>query len=286
MKTILYATDYSQNSVAALKYAHKLGKDLNAALLVVHVFDIPTLRQSRGKHALPDLESDALKRHTEQLESFCKQHLGSDFKEMNAEVEAIPNKSAVEGIISTAERLQSLLIVTGMKGESKLRRLIMGSTARTLIEEAPYPVLTIPADTLYSPIKTIVYATDFEDEDLGAINKLAEIAEPLHAKIAIVHVSPLDAKIDDEWQKILKEKVDKHVGYANRDLEILYSDDVFNELIHCVNEKKADVIAMLERESTSYSSQMFYRNLLRKMRSYGKIPLMNFNAKNYGMFHV
>lgn len=41
MKTILYATDYSQNSVAALLFANALAKKLDAQSVVMHVFDLP-----------------------------------------------------------------------------------------------------------------------------------------------------------------------------------------------------------------------------------------------------
>ncbi|MGB3345104.1 MAG: universal stress protein [Aequorivita sp.] len=286
MKTILYATDYSENSVAALKYAHNMCLNLKAKLWIVHVFDNPTIMQTRAEIPFPNLEKDALRGHTAKLEEFCKKHLGSNLKKMNVTIEAIMDKSAVDGIVSKSEKIQSLLIVTGMKGESKLRRLIMGSTARGLIEKAPHPVLTIPGDTSYHPIKTIVYATDFQVEDLDAIRKLAEIAKPLNAKIKIVHISPLEKPIDKGEKIELEKKVNNHVDYVNMELDILYSDDIFNELKICLDKNNADIIAMLERESTSYTSELFYRNLLKKMKSYGKIPLLSFNAKNYGMFHV
>ncbi|WNH13073.1 universal stress protein [Thalassobellus suaedae] len=53
MKTILYATDYSENSELALKYAHNMSVKMKAKLLVIHVFDNPTfLVFSFGVHGL------------------------------------------------------------------------------------------------------------------------------------------------------------------------------------------------------------------------------------------
>ena len=43
MKRILCATDYSENAVVALKFAHEISKNLDANLLVTHVFDYPTI---------------------------------------------------------------------------------------------------------------------------------------------------------------------------------------------------------------------------------------------------
>ena len=286
MRTILYATDYSPNSVAALKYAYALSLKLKKKLWVIHVFDLPKVPKTRFDDHITDFELDALREHNANLEEFCEKHLGSDLNKKNVEVEAILDKSGVNGIITKSQEAQSILIAVGMKGESKLRRLIMGSTARDLIDKAPYPVLTIPGDTSYNEIKTIVYATDFQEEDLDAIRKLAEIAKPLKAKIIVTHVSPLDKTIDEGEKKLIEKKIHKHVNYANVELEILYSDDIFNELKIYFGKTNADVIAMLERESRSLASELFYQSLLKKMKSYGRIPLMSFNAKNYGMFHL
>ena len=58
------------------------------------------------------------------------------------------------------------MIVTGMKGENKFKDFIMGNTTRQLLEKAPCPVLAIPEDVVFGEIKTVVYATDYEKEDI------------------------------------------------------------------------------------------------------------------------
>lgn len=286
MKTILFATDYSDNSIAALKYAHDMCVRMDAKLLVTHVLDYPTTMDSRVEKTLMSIKKDAIEENNVKLELFCKDNLGDDWNKVKIKTEVIVDKSVVNGIISKAKEVQSCLIITGMKGASRLRKLIMGSTARKLIKEAPYPVLTIPEDTSFNEIKTIVYATDFQDQDLGAIRNLVEIAEPLHAKIKIVHVAPLKEVIDEGERKVLDEKLKKHVKYKNMELHIIYSNHIFNELKTYYGDKNADIIAMLERENNGLGKKLFYQNLLEKMKSYGKVPLMSFNAKNYGMFHL
>lgn len=286
MKSILYATDYSESSITALKYAYRLSLSLNAKLRVVHVFEKPSLIPTKVRLPLSNGEEDTVEAHTRKLEVFCNTHLGDDIHAMNIAVEAISSKSTVDGIVTKAAEIQSLVIVTGMNSKSKLKRLIMGSTATGLIEKASYPVLTIPENINYAAIKTLVYATDFQPEDLDALCKLASIAKPLNAKIIVVHISPLDKKITEIEKALRKEKLDKHVKYGNIELEILYSDAIFTALKTYIDQSNADIIGMLEREGRSYSSDLFYRNLLKKMKSYGKIPLMSFNAKNHGKFHL
>nr|WP_321227917.1 universal stress protein [uncultured Psychroserpens sp.] len=289
MKTILNATDYSENSVAALKYAHSLSKAIGAHLKVIHVFDYPTMLDGlslKAQDAFPDIEGDAFRKHNLKLNNFCKEHLGTDLDKMNITVEAIEDKSVVNGIISIANKINPLLITTGMKGGSALREIIMGNTTKHLLEQSPCPILAIPEDTSYTQIKTIVYATDFEEEDIDAINKLTEIAEPLNAKIKIIHVSSLNKTIGIEEKKNIEDKIHKYIKYSNIELDLLYSDDVFKDLKIYFGKTNANLIAMLERENDGMSSKLFHRDLVKKMESYGRIPLMSFNANNYSIFHL
>lgn len=289
MKTILYATDYSENSVAALKYAHTMSSKMNVKLLVVHVFDYPTMLDDlslKSEDPFPDIEGDALKKHYVKLTNFCREHLSADLHKLNIEAEAIEDKSVVNGIISKANEIEAFLIITGMKGGSALREIIMGNTTKKLLEKSPCPVVSIPKNTSHTQIETIVYATDFEEEDIGAIDKLTKIAKPFNAKIKIVHISSLDEVVGKRQMDDMRKKINKYVKYTNIEFDAFYSNNVFNELTIYLGKVNADLIAMLERESKSLSSQIFHRDFVKRMESYGKIPLISFNAKNYGIFHL
>src|SRR5690554_4006039 len=155
MKTILYATDYSESSIAALKYAYNMSLKINAKLLAVHVFDFPKTISSREE----DISKELLTGHQTKLTDFCEEHLAWESDNAPVKTEVIVNPSIVHGIVEKAKEVQACLIITGMKGTSRLRTMIMGSTTRDLIENAPYPVLTIPKDISYKQIKTMVYAS-------------------------------------------------------------------------------------------------------------------------------
>ncbi|PTM09354.1 MAG: hypothetical protein DA407_06040, partial [Bacteroidetes bacterium] len=72
----------------------------------------------------------------------------------------------------------------------------------------------------------------------------------------------------------------------NLELDILYSEDVFDTLKTYYRNSKADLIAMLEREDSGFTSKVFHRDLVKRMETYGKIPLLSFNAKHYGILHL
>lgn len=287
MKTILYATDYSDNSVAALKYAHKISTQVGARLVITHVFDYPTVLGNKAlSEPFPNLEKDAFKTHLTKLKAFYNQHLGDDLDEMNVSMEVVENKSVVNGIVSKADEIKAFMIVAGMKGKSALKEFIMGNTTRHLIDKAHCLVMAIPEDAYYNEIKTIVYATDFEvDADIEVIQKVIEVANAFDAKIEVVHISTEKeyagaAQID--W---LKNKLKKTVSYKKMGFKILFSEDVFDSLRIYLGDVNADLVIMLEREKSGFFKNLFHRDLVKKMEIYGKIPMISFNKNNFGMLY-
>lgn len=273
MKTILCATDYSKNSEAALKYAYLLSIGIGATLKVVHVFDIPTIMSTELKEPYYHLEADTFKMHTSKLKEFCKQHLGDELDKMNITVEAIEDKSIVNGITSKAIELNAFMIVTGMRGESKLKEIILGNTTKHLIDKSPCLVLAIPDDASYGQIKTIVYATNFKEEDIDAIQILTEIAKPFNAEIRVIHISPLKEFDRKKLMDDFEENTKNRISYVKMVFGIIPSDNIFEDLRLYLGRVNADIIVMLERKNNN----LFHRDLVKKMESYGKIPLISFN---------
>ena len=117
-----------------------------------------------------------------------------------------------------------------MKGRNALADFFIGSTTKQLIEKAPCPVLAVPHNSVLKNIKTIVYASDFEEEDISAISELADIAKVFNARIKIVHISSENEKDGQTEMEWFKEMVEQHLNYKALEFEIYNSDDIFNFL--------------------------------------------------------
>lgn len=286
MKTLLYATDYSENSVSALKFAHALSQKLDARLVITHIFEFPSILGAEAlDNPLPHIKEVAFKTNRSKLEELCKEHLGIHWDSPNIRLEAAENNSVIKGIISKAEEWHAQMIVVGTKGGSGLEELILGSTTKKLFERAPCPILAIPKDAGQMNIRTIVYATDFEEEDIRAIQKLTEIAKPLKAKIKVVHISTNEEYAGDLLMEWFKELLESKVDYPEIEFELLFSADVFDTLIVYLGEVNADIIVMLEREKKGFLKKWFHKDLVKRMEDYGKVSLMSFNEQNHQTLH-
>jgi len=286
MKTILYATDYSENSVAALKYARNIAQQMGVRLVVTHVFDYPTVLGMEGlDEPFPHLEETAFKQHRLKLEEFCEEHLGSVWKAPDVQLQPVEHPSVIKGILSTAEQWHAQMIVVGTKGESALREIIMGSTTKQLIEKAPCPIMAIPSDASYMPPKTIVYATDFEEEDIYAIRKLAEMGKTFEAEIKVVHISTENEYEGETQMEWFKEMLEQKVSYDKMEFKLFFSDTILESLRTYLEDIDADMVVMLEREKKSIFKKWFGSSLVKKMESYGEIPLLSFREGNHQLFY-
>jgi nucleotide-binding universal stress UspA family protein len=286
MKTILYATDYSKNSVAALKYAHRMAEDLESRLVITHAFhDSSVKAKEKLGGRIPNSEEKAFVSEQTKLEQFCTEHIGFKWKSPHIILQPVANSSVLKGIISVANEWHPQLIVVGLKGESKLKDLILGSTTKHLMAKAPSPILAIPIDANYVPFKTIVYASDFEEEDIYALRKLAEMAQLIDAKIKIVHVSNDKEPFSRTHMEWFKEAVREKITYDRIDYEVLVSETILEALKTYLDRVEADLIVMLERDKKGFLKRFFHHDLVKEMDSYGKVPVMSFRGSHHQLFY-
>lgn len=82
MKTILYATDYTDHSLSALHYAYDLSSRVGAKLIVLHVFDIPSFSGTTMISSLRTTVKRAYEEQNSVLKKYCQNHLGSNLEKL------------------------------------------------------------------------------------------------------------------------------------------------------------------------------------------------------------
>ena len=281
VKTLLYATDYAENSVAALKYAWEFSKALKARLLVIHVFDYPTVLETEVQEPFPQLEADAYREHQRKLEAFCSSYLeDAQWNATHLEMEAIEHKNVRNAIIDRALDVGAYLVIVGMRGGSALREVLMGNTTKKLISEAPCPILSVPADAGFNGIQTIVYATDFEEEDIAVLEILADMAGALGATIQVVHIASEGEYAGLQRREWFVENL-KSLDSAGVSLEVVSSENTFETLRVYLGDHNADLAVMMEREKQGFLKRVFHRDMVKRMEAYGRIPLLAFHERNF-----
>lgn len=140
-KTILFATDFSENSEYAFDYALAMARKYQSLLAIVHIINEPV--DLRGFY-VPHISFESLEEEIEEgarkmMEKFCRMHV-SDYE--NYQTFIVPGIPYDE-IIKKAEELKADIIIMGTQGRSGLDHVLFGSTAEKVVRKSPVPVMTI-----------------------------------------------------------------------------------------------------------------------------------------------
>jgi nucleotide-binding universal stress UspA family protein len=134
-KKLLFATDFSPASGAALKYATALARDSGATLLILHVEELPT-PYAGGEMLLPQPEYP-----NPEIRRMLEAVVPPD-KNIKYEHHLVLGTPA-EDIVRVAKEQKADLIVIGTHGRTGLKRVLMGSVAEAVMRRAGCPVLTL-----------------------------------------------------------------------------------------------------------------------------------------------
>ena len=139
---ILVAFDGSKDSERAISLACSLTLKFGSELTVVHVFSSPSIGYSATSGMpIPDYKEleDAKKAAAREVLSKGLQLAAQEGVEAKGELIEAP--SVVEALVEFAANKKADLIVTGTRGMTGFKKLILGSVSSGLVNHAHCPVL-------------------------------------------------------------------------------------------------------------------------------------------------
>ena len=203
VKNVLFATDFSASSEAALPYAAAICRHFGSTLHLAHVLSDASLLLMTGGVDYVSMGTIYEDAHTE---------VKKKLDQISARLEDIPQRSYVRhgpvwrSLNSIIEENQVDMIVLGTHGRTGLGKLLLGSVAEDILRHASCPVLTVgpkvsgraklPAfpkrghdlAPLELELEHIVFATDFAPSAAGIAQRAVKLAEEFGARLTLVHV--------------------------------------------------------------------------------------------------
>ena len=143
IRTILVPTDFSDCSLAGLRYAVRLAREIGARITVLHVTDLGPVMMST-----PRGEGDAV-RYAEAARRRCGDRMQAFLKRVDVGGVGI-DAFAVAGycpgaIYDAAASAGADLIVMSTHGRTGLRRALVGSVTEATVRQSECAVLVVPA---------------------------------------------------------------------------------------------------------------------------------------------
>ena len=273
MKKILFATDFSKNAEKAFHFALKIAEKHNAKLIMLHVFDVPPLWGQPYMSDPNELTKQAAISWEHRLKELFEKH-NSNLKPVYI---AIENSSVVTGILSVIKMYAPNLVVTGTRGKSIIKEFFAGSTTKALVKQSPIPVLAIPENAIYRDFEKVLYASDFREADLVAMEVLIELLGPYNPEIRTIHISTDKEYQSNEKMEWFKDLVKENFSYKKTSFELLISDNIYDRLMDYLNQHNLQLLVMLEKERYGFLEEFFTEDLVTKMEFNTSIPLLSFN---------
>lgn len=137
-KRILVAVDGSEVSMKAVDHAARIAKEESASLTALHVIPTPQIEVTGQIADYYEEARRPVKKWMKDVESIAAQH------NLTVKTEILVGAySILDAILGYAEHQSIDLIVSGTRGRTQSRKLLVGSVAAGIVEYASCPVLVV-----------------------------------------------------------------------------------------------------------------------------------------------
>lgn len=273
MQRILLPTDFSDNSLEAIRYALLVFKDVKCTFYLLHTYIPPVynaeyLIGSPGQIGLGDVMQETSITQLEKLKTRLEnqyensKHTFIVHTAFNTLLGEISETVATEGID---------LIIMGTKGATGAKEILFGTNTVHVIKKSKCPVIAVPPKYEYEAPKEILFPTDYEIEyKKETIESLLAIARQHKSRVNVMHVhAGYDLNIVQEKHKA---KLEKLLGAIS-----LFHEVPDNGIIAAVNEfqlkTSINLLVMIQNKHT-FLERLFIEPVIKKIGFHITAPFM------------
>jgi nucleotide-binding universal stress UspA family protein len=159
MKTLIVPTDFSPVAQNALDYAVGMAKTIDASILILNVYQVPVTFTEVPVIAL---SVEELKKISEEKIAAVKHRIDETTGGSVKIYTECRLGDVVDEIEAVAKSIQPLAVVMGTRGQSSVERLFLGSNTLSALRHLSFPLLVVPPDAKFAPIRRIGFACDFD----------------------------------------------------------------------------------------------------------------------------
>lgn len=285
-KRILIPIDFSDYSFKACQIGFDFAKNHDAKVMLLHVYFSPYFP---GAIPVTDTftyevtEDEALKQvqvrvkkdmklFSEMLHQKVKDGLLADVKFDYTLREGIPE----DEINHYCREYQPTLVVMGTRGKDQKELDLIGSVTAEVLDFAKFPVFAIPENVSFSmldEVNNIAFFTNFDQQDLIALDTFMRLFGDYKFKITFVHMS---AK-PDTWNEIklagIKEYFGKHYPGREANYTIIDNNNFLDGVEKLVRSEKIDILTITNRKRNIFA-RLFNPSIAHKMLFHADTPLL------------
>jgi nucleotide-binding universal stress UspA family protein len=270
MKTLIVATDFSKEAENAVEYACAAAQHLNTNVILFNSYTIP-LHVSNAR--LPASVFNELLENNNLLLRNRASELSEEYSiEVNYESSFLQLNDKLETLFS---KYDAAMVIMGTAVQS-LGQDLFGNTNTTTILKLKFPVLAIPMNATFKPIKKILFACDvLRGINIRILEEVKTFAHTMGAEVELFHVQNKLRNLGDTL--LISDNTDQinegleGVSHTYKPIE---SDTVIDEIKNEITQINADLLIMVPQRYGFWKS-LVHRSKTRTMASLSEIPLLS-----------
>jgi nucleotide-binding universal stress UspA family protein len=283
IRNILFLTDFSDSSEAALPFATAIARGSGATIHALHVLLPETIT-----YATPETIAIALDAQDENAR-LEMDRLNGQLAGTAHEVSVVRSVSMWEAVEEAIRSTQADLLVLGTHGRTGAQKLLFGSVAESIFRRSQVPVLTIGPGVrggVHSAgrFRTVLYATDFTPHSLAAAPYAISIAEENDARLILFHAAKEPGGRGDLQESAAFEHATRELekigaqdgGRWSRRTVMLGESDPAEKILEATRENRADLIVLGVRNVGKHTSTTTHlgRAVAHKVVAHANCPVL------------
>jgi nucleotide-binding universal stress UspA family protein len=272
---LLIPTDFSEQSVQAIKYAHVISKNIKTSLHFVYVIEASDQNYRNN----PEQHDEFIKKNiTLKLETILSNVYESE--EISDYKLFIERGKVYDRILETAALVNAKLLIMGCNSAGDYKNRFLGSNALRIMRSCPVPVLSSNQHSQLSKFKNIILPIDLSKEAKDKLNKaiaLAKLDSSIILNIVTVVFDADEFLINRLGQQLVKVKsiIEKNkVKYTAEIIKSSIGYESLGEIIADYARKiEGDVIMLMTQQEISHTPY-FVSSLAQEVINISEVPVI------------
>lgn len=274
MRKILIPTDFSENSLNAIKYATELFKHGPTEIYLLHAFadEVYDTKLRMADLIFEDLQKQAMEKAETALETLKKEIFSFSPNPKHNFHTISEFRLLVDSVNDWVEKENIDVVVMGTKGKTSDKSLTFGSNTLQVIKYVKCPVLAIPSGYSPSSLENILFSTDYllpyKRRELKLLSNMAKF---FAARIDFLYVSKfenLSLRQRDNKAFLEAAFIENHIAWHQKD-----GTDITQAVNDFIVEKEVDMLVMINTRH-SYLENILYQSTIEKIGLQIKIPFL------------
>jgi nucleotide-binding universal stress UspA family protein len=252
-RRIVCATDFSEQSAIAARYAASIARASHGSLELVHAWTFPVLADFSSN---PNEPIEMSRRAAAQALTAAVAALGPDLSVTGTMIEGAPERA----IVAYAAERGADLLVTGSSARKGIAHALLGSITERILRLSTVPVLAVPVGTVVAPDarfapKHILVPVDLEAGSAEALRVAIAVGARSQARIAAVyawqsspyaaHSVEISMKNEASERALLDAWMHRALAGAHTHVEhIVREGEVTDVIVEVAAEQHADMLVM------------------------------------------